>query len=1016
MKIVYRCSLVLLVFAVFLGQVTQARGDSSSANADTGCSGETWKVTYQAEHHVRDHEHAPGNLSPDGFLRDDNSSLKVSGTYVFERRKGNLHRVSGEVSWTGFCSSEVPECQLGPHCDAGGSIALGPSGRGGLDDSLPSGSVDEMRWNCQPEDRKGNCFGYFPSCGGGHINPPQILNADKLRDGCCWSGDVAGELYSVSVERHGTEQLSIEADPSHVVPNQTVGNDTEASSELKIRLTCDGEPMKDHQIGLRIDPEPYSGWHDHVNNRPRGKLALGLNVSDCGIDTKPPNNKDCKTVRTDDNGEVKVKFKVPLTGSIDNASYGSYKSGIAGFYKITAKSRELTATGELAEISASTTVIARVENLAPIEQNDDLVIVRGGTAAHQEGSYATKGVISAFESLASDFANYQRLHNIALKGCGKDEWSVEKLSVNDVALPDGGIFDWQKTWKPSHQTHNKGEGGDFNRFGASDPTRWQTIGTECDGSTVPLVAWYLQVLLDLGQKYGRWDCSDLTAVSLGAVGKGKYSVSQSACANGELPPILSPITITFGSGFLSLGGPVPALYVPPDLHLHVFRSLGGDGPNKRSNEGAHTGARSLVIASSAVALCIAFAASWSASTVRGPQLGVTMIRSGPDWRLVIMPKQTATISVGVSNMRGDGAAHNTVLSVTLPMGLNFKQSQPAPAKSESTRNGEQLVWNLGTINAGAVPRIFEIDVAAADDVKAGNELSVGASLSASDKVADESGIRSGLMFVVVDPTAMLAVASTLDGAPFTVDNPIDFTADVTNYGTVPASACVLKMKIPPRVTFRWSDPSPSDNSNNVITWNLGNMAPLHTQTIKIKLVLDSILRAAAYGFDPNLGSLNFTFDASTATNQIDSSQGHLEIARYPEPAGSNVKVVLNVAGAKHPGQLTVGKDVAYEVMYGNFGNAAATGVTVRLNLPAGLTLASTKPPATRSSKDDKSGNTTLYWDLGGLDVGQSGVIKSQVHVTSVSPDGSLVTAKISATGRDVSSPEKTAHSLRYAEK
>ncbi len=351
--------------------------------------------------------------------------------------------------------------------------------------------------------------------------------------------------------------------------NQWVGNHDEATSELTIKLTCDGVPMKDHEIGLRIDPQPYSGWHDHVKTRPRGKLTVGLNVSDCGQDTQQPDNKDCKTVRTDDNGEAKVKFEVPLTGAIDNASYGSYQSGVAGFYKITAKSRHITASGQLAEISADTTVRASVDKLTRIEPDASLKVVRGGTAAHEEGSYATAGVKSAFASLAGDFANYQRLHNLALTRCGKPEWPVAPLSTNDIALPDGGIFDWNigKTpWRPSHQTHNKGEGGDFNRFGAADSAIWKNTGTECDGSTVILVEWYVQVLLDLAKKYGKWDCFDL-----GASGKNPL-FSPKACAVGEIPEVGAVLSAP-GAG---AQGPIQ-IFFPPDLHLHVFASLGGDG-------------------------------------------------------------------------------------------------------------------------------------------------------------------------------------------------------------------------------------------------------------------------------------------------------------------------------------------------------------------------------------------------------------------------------------------------------
>jgi uncharacterized repeat protein (TIGR01451 family) len=199
-------------------------------------------------------------------------------------------------------------------------------------------------------------------------------------------------------------------------------------------------------------------------------------------------------------------------------------------------------------------------------------------------------------------------------------------------------------------------------------------------------------------------------------------------------------------------------------------------------------------------------------------------------------------------------------------------------------------------------------------------------------------------------------------------------------------------------------------------WQLGDIAAAASRPIKVKVVLDPILRSAAYGFGQKLGSLKFIFDASTTTNQFDPAHGHLEVTRFAEPAGSNVTVSLSVVGAQHPGELPIGKDVTYQARYGNFGNEPASQVSLSMTLPPGLTLLDAQPPATSSNKDDKSGSAVLSWNLGDLAVGRSAVIKTRVHVVSVGADGSIVSAKISAQGNDVSSREKTAYSRSYAVK
>jgi uncharacterized repeat protein (TIGR01451 family) len=401
---------------------------------------------------------------------------------------------------------------------------------------------------------------------------------------------------------------------------------------------------------------------------------------------------------------------------------------------------------------------------------------------------------------------------------------------------------------------------------------------------------------------------------------------------------------------------------------------------------------------------------------QGPKLNVSIIRTGPDWRTLIAPGQTITVDIGVSNLRGDAAAHDTALTVLLPSGLSVVQSRPAPAKTETTKDGIRLTWNLGVIEAGAFPRLFDLDLQAVTDVKKGTELAIEASVSTTDAVVDESSMRSAFVLSVGEAAAALIVESNLDSVPFTTDAPVDFTVDVKNLGTISASACTLTMTLPPKITFESSDPPPADHTGNRVTWKFGDLAQVQSHTVKIRIVLDAILRAAAYGFAPKLGNLKFAFDAATATNIVNPDHGHLEIAKHPEPAGSNVTVSLNVAEVEHPGGLRVGSDVTYEIVYGNYGNAAATQVSLSLTLPQGLDPVDAVPVAARSTKNDKSGASTLSWDLGDLGVGESGEITSRIHVTSIGADGCLVSAAISAEGNDVHLREKTAYSLQHAAK
>jgi hypothetical protein len=411
-----------------------------------------------------------------------------------------------------------------------------------------------------------------------------------------------------------------------------------------------------------------------------------------------------------------------------------------------------------------------------------------------------------------------------------------------------------------------------------------------------------------------------------------------------------------------------------------------------------------------------FAASDLASAqqvaTHGPHLTVTMMRPGGDSRPLIAPGQTVTMSIGVSNLQGDQPAHETVLSVLLPPGLTLKQSRPGPDSSESTP--DRPTWKLGTVDAGAFPQLFDVDLQASNEVITGKGLGVAAVVSNSDQQPRDENTTATTVFLVAKAAANLVTESNLGGVPFTTDGPVEFTVDVTNLGTVPAAACVLKVAVPTRATFTSSSPEPAERSGNVVTWVIGELAPAQSSSVTVRVTLDGILRAAAYGFAPALGSLNFVFDATTTTDQSDPNSGHLEIDRYAEPSGSNVAVSMNVLGAAYPGELLIGKDATIEVIYGNFGNAAASKAMVALTLPKGLDLVGATPAAARSDRNAAPGSSVASWDLGDLRVGESGVIRSRIHVSSIGEDGSLVSVQISAEGKDIPSAEKTAYSLQRA--
>ena len=292
------------------------------------------------------------------------------------------------------------------------------------------------------------------------------------------------------------EDVHISTDDSDITPD--------GKTKVHVRVTCDGTPVEGANVEIKVEPGDSSGGHIHVNNRPKGKLN--------GTDLTSANPSI--TLPTDENGTVKgpngITFAPPGKAPISRCL------GLAGLYKVTATSKKFS------DRQDSTMITVELKNLPmlppPQGQNYDICAdsVYGcskegpwGTGDHPDSEYGTAGTIQAFQNVATDFWNRQGSHNDLLQHCEKPPWPQIKVSFNDIALPWGGLFDMNSTWKQPHKTHGRGQGGDFNHFknNKCKNANGQVIPClSCGGATVNLDTFLWNVLKSTAQpKYGHWD-------------------------------------------------------------------------------------------------------------------------------------------------------------------------------------------------------------------------------------------------------------------------------------------------------------------------------------------------------------------------------------------------------------------------------------------------------------------------------------------------------------------------------
>jgi hypothetical protein len=85
-----------------------------------------------------------------------------------------------------------------------------------------------------------------------------------------------------------------------------------------------------------------------------------------------------------------------------------------------------------------------------ISDNGDYhIVVRDGKDTHPEGIYGTSDIIKKLKEIAKKY----------FKSTGR------KLSINDISLPAGGLFDINNNWATPHIEHRTGTDADINRAG-----------------------------------------------------------------------------------------------------------------------------------------------------------------------------------------------------------------------------------------------------------------------------------------------------------------------------------------------------------------------------------------------------------------------------------------------------------------------------------------------------------------------------------------------------------------------
>ena len=283
----------------------------------------------------------------------------------------------------------------------------------------------------------------------------------------------------------------------------------------------------------------------------------------------------------------------------------------------------------------------------------------------------------------------------------------------------------------------------------------------------------------------------------------------------------------------------------------------------------------------------------TALTVAEPQIEVQV--AGPAKVLIGEP---ASQTVTVRNP-GTGIATNVQIEAIIPAGLEHAR-------------GERLVMDVGSLNPGET-RSVRLALAA---VKGGNQVVQVQTRADGDLVRN----ATSEVFIVAP-----SLVTEIDGPGLRyLGRPAVYTLRVRNDGEINVDNVRVMHKMPEGFeVVETSRGAQFDRSNRLVNWFVGRLAAGQTSEMKVTVRPDQI------------GTFTHFVRAT-------SEHGAISDAQFTTNVEGTPSLAMDIRDLDDP--VEVGNETAYEIVIRNEGSAAARGVSLSCEIPAGLDVVNAQGP------------------------------------------------------------------------
>ena len=214
-------------------------------------------------------------------------------------------------------------------------------------------------------------------------------------------------------------------------------------------------------------------------------------------------------------------------------------------------------------------------------------------------------------------------------------------------------------------------------------------------------------------------------------------------------------------------------------------------------------------------------------------------------------------------------------------------------------------------------------------------------------------------------TPDLSITKTVDKTKANVGDELTYTITVKNArGAVAASNIVVEDTLPNGLKFVNSNPSPTSQNGQKLTWTISSIAAGGAATITLKV------KASEAGTYANTATISGTNKSGTT--------GNVEVVKPEQPPTEPNLSITKTTDAK---DVKVGDPFDYTITVKNTGTGNASNVVVKDTLPDGLEFVNSNPsPTSRNGQK-------LTWTIPSIAAGASTTITLTVKAVNATPEG-----------------------------